>query len=104
MGTDSEKTKKALISGLEKEGFEVEELIATDIMTAQKLSAREMREKFDAVLVVLDVVSFVMFNSVRIKWPTPLQQPWYVKEIPTAFISLNLPNHLIDLTMSRTYI
>ncbi|MDE1549210.1 hypothetical protein [Jeotgalibaca caeni] len=32
------------------------------------------------------------------------QQPWYVKEVPTAFISLNLTNHLVDLTMSRTYI
>lgn len=104
MGTDSSKTKKILIEGLQKKGFEVDELVATDIMTAQKLSAGQMRERYDAVLVVLDVVSFVMVNSVRIKWPTPLQQPWYVKEVPTAFISLNLTNHLIDLTMSRTYI
>lgn len=30
--------------------------------------------------------------------------PWYVTELPTVFVSLNQPNHLIDVPMVKTAI
>jgi len=64
----------------------------------------EVKKNVDAVLVFIDQVGFAQYNTMRVKWSLPVQQPWYVSEVPTAFISLYLPNYLIDLTMSRTYI
>ena len=45
-------------------------------------------------------------RSIRIKWSTPLaaEIPWYATEVPTIFISLALPNHLIDVPMVKTVI
>lgn len=40
----------------------------------------------------------------RVKWASPADQPWYVSQIPTIFLSLGFPNHLIDVPMARTYI
>jgi beta-N-acetylhexosaminidase len=30
--------------------------------------------------------------------------PWYAAEVPTIFVSLNMPNHLIDVPMVKTAI
>ena len=64
----------------------------------------EFMAKYDAVLVFIDQVGFAQYNTMRVKWSLPIDQPWYVRQVPTAFISLYLPNYLVDLTMSRTYI
>ena len=64
----------------------------------------ELKKNCDAVLVFIDQVGFAQYNTMRVKWTMPVQQPWYAGQVPTAFISLYLPNYLIDLTMSRTYI
>ena len=40
----------------------------------------------------------------RMKWKQPVEQPWYVSEVPTVFVSLNFTNHLIDIPMAKAYI
>lgn len=30
--------------------------------------------------------------------------PWYAAEVPTVFVSMNMPNHLIDVPMVMTAI
>ena len=94
------KTKAYLIRKLEERGFIVED---GDAVPA-KGSMEKFMENTDAVLVFIDQVGFAQYNTMRVKWTMPGQQPWYVRQVPTAFISLYLPNYLIDLTMSRTYI
>jgi beta-N-acetylhexosaminidase len=32
------------------------------------------------------------------------EMPWYAAEVPTVFVSLNMPNHLIDVPMVKTAI
>jgi hypothetical protein len=46
----------------------------------------------------------VWYHSVQ--WSTPMaaEIPWYVTEVPTVFVSLALPNHLIDVPMVKTVI
>lgn len=62
------------------------------------------KSKYDACLVVMNVVGFAQYNTMRIKWANPCDQPWYVSEIPTVFLSLGFTNHLIDVPMAKTYI
>lgn len=99
--SDSGKQAKALIiAKLEERGFIVED---GDALSA-KGKMEELKKNVDAVLVFIDQVGFAQYNTMRVKWSLPVQQPWYAGQVPTAFISLYLPNYLIDLTMSRTYI
>ena len=94
------KIKQSIIEKLEAKGFEVVDGDAASV----KGKMEEMMANTDAVLVFIDQVGFAQYNTMRVKWTMPIQQPWYVRQVPTAFISLYLPNYLIDLTMSRTYI
>ncbi len=95
-----EKCKEHIIQKLTERGFIVED---GDVVPAKgKMEA--FRANCDAVLVFIDQVGMAQYNTMRVKWTLPVQQPWYASQVPTAFISLNMPNYLIDLTMSRTYI
>jgi beta-N-acetylhexosaminidase len=62
--------------------------------------------KYDAALVFANVKGFAQEAAIRIKWSSPMaaEIPWYVTEVPTVFVSLNQPNHLIDVPMVKTAI
>jgi len=63
-------------------------------------------EKYDAAFVFASVKGFAQEAAIRIKWSAPMaaEIPWYATEVPTVFVSLNQPNHLIDVPMVRTAI
>lgn len=63
-------------------------------------------DKYDAAFVFANVKGFAQEAAIRIKWSTPMaaEIPWYTTEVPTVFVSLNQPNHLIDVPMVRTAI
>ncbi|MGO4238544.1 gluconokinase, GntK/IdnK-type [Pseudarthrobacter sp. YAF2] len=63
-------------------------------------------EKYDAAFVFACVLGFAQEAAIRIKWSSPMaaEIPWYVTEVPTVFVSLNQPNHLIDVPMVKTAI
>ncbi|UKA50468.1 glycosyl hydrolase [Arthrobacter sp. FW305-123] len=63
-------------------------------------------ERYDAAFVFANVKGFAQEASIRIKWSSPMaaEIPWYATEVPTVFVSLNQPNHLIDVPMVKTVI
>ncbi|ODT40503.1 MAG: glycosyl hydrolase [Microbacterium sp. SCN 70-200] len=63
-------------------------------------------EKYDAAIVFANVAGFAQEATVRIRWSTPMaaEIPWYVTEVPTVFVSLQQPNHLVDVPMVKTMI
>jgi beta-N-acetylhexosaminidase len=63
-------------------------------------------EKYDAAVVFANVAGFAQEATVRIRWSSPMaaEVPWYVTEVPTVFVSLQQPNHLIDVPMVKTMI
>lgn len=63
-------------------------------------------EHYDAAFVFASVKGFWQESAVRIKWSQPMaaEIPWYATEVPTVFVSLFQPNHLIDVPMVKTVI
>ncbi|MFN8634126.1 MAG: glycoside hydrolase family 3 N-terminal domain-containing protein [Chloroflexota bacterium] len=63
-------------------------------------------ETYDAAIVFANVSGFAQEAAIRIHWSAPMaaEIPWYVTEVPTVFVSLSLPNHLIDVPMVKTMI
>lgn len=103
MASTSDACKEVLVRELEKEGFEVTAVEGVDMAT-RRSSIEELKNKYDATLVAIDTTGFCQYNTMRMKWATQAHQPWYCAEIPTVFVSFNLPNILIDLNMSHTFI
>lgn len=66
----------------------------------------EFKKNYDVVFVFINMKGYAQENEVRLKWSVghSVEIPWYVKELPTVFISLNYTNHLFDVPMAKTYI
>ena len=108
--------KRVAIEELTAAGFEVsvyktvQELAAEgqrpDMQTFITAETEGYTEKYDAALILANVSDFAQQGALRIKWSMPMgpEMPWYAAEVPTVFVSLNMPNHLIDVPMVRTAI
>ena len=66
----------------------------------------EFKKQYDAVFVFINMKGYAQENNVRLSWSIghSVEIPWYVKEVPTVFISLNYTNHLLDVPMAKTFI
>lgn len=96
---NSEAVKAELIQILENKGFEVD-----GGTPAVKGKMEDFEKNYDACLVVMNVVGFAQYNTMRIKWASPTDQPWYAGQVPTFFLSLGFTNHLIDVPMASCYV
>jgi beta-N-acetylhexosaminidase len=108
--------KRVAIEELTAAGFEVsvyktvQELAAEgqqpDMQTFITSETEGYTDKYDAALILANVSDFAQQGALRIKWSMPMgpEMPWYAAEVPTVFVSLNMPNHLIDVPMVKTAI
>lgn len=85
-----------------KEGIGKETLLKSVLIG----SVEEFKRRYDAVFVFINIGGYAQTNNVRIDWSVKhsTEIPWYVKEVPSVFISLNYTNHLIDVPMAKTFI
>ena len=98
-----ENTLEYFVEELERRGYEV---TVNDGHTRVKGKTLEYRENVDFALTISNVAGYGAENNYRIKWKTAMSNevPWYVWEVPTAFVSLNFTTHLHDATMVKTFI
>ena len=108
--------KRVAIEELTAAGFEVSvfrtaaELAADgqtfDMQSFITSETEGYTDKYDAALILANVSDFAQQGALRIKWSMPMgpEMPWYAAEVPTVFVSLNMPNHLIDVPMVKTAI
>ncbi len=92
---------------LEKEGFQVEQYVREDFMSA-KFDVATFRSKYDLVIYLGNVENTSNMVTNRLDWFTfwgnGNNVPWFVEERNVLFISLANPYHLIDVPMIKTYI
>lgn len=98
--------KDRVIRRLEAEGFQVTCLEGQALEQTFQTPVRELKEQFDLIVYVANVVTGGNDTVNRI-WYAPKacgESPQYVKDIPTMFISLWDPYHFVDVPMIRTFI
>ena len=91
----SSETRKQIIAALTEAGFTVKEIPSS----MNKGKTKEFAAEYDAVLIFSAVTSFAQTSTVHLRWPEPMSRwyPWYVPELPVAFISLNYTNQLYEV-------
>lgn len=71
-------------------------------------SVEEFKSKYDLVLYVANVETESNQTTARINWYTLYglgnNLPWFVKEVPTVFLSLGNPYHYFDVPMIGTIV
>jgi beta-N-acetylhexosaminidase len=97
---------EAVADKLRQEGFEVDTFTPSTGKEGQLPSYREMVGKYDLMLYVANMKTKSNQTIVRIEWAQPMGADCmhYFHDVPTIFISLENPYHLLDVPRVRTFI
>lgn len=99
---------QAFKDALEKEGFKVTlfDHKNLDFHEMFKEGVEDMEKKFDLAFYVANVETASNQTTTRLNWIHLMaaDSPWYMKSIPTVFISTANPYHLYDIPNVSTFI
>lgn len=92
---------------LSEEGFEITKYIP-ETFGAHMDNVTELKSKYDLVMYIGNIDNASNKTVARINWHTFFgsgnNMPWFVDEVPTLFVSVGNPYHLLDAPMIKTYI
>ncbi len=97
-----EQMKQKLIA----EGFEVDEFVPQPYGEGFTTKYQDMVSGYDLMLYVANLATKSNQTVVRIEWKQPMGADCglYINDVPTVFVSLENPYHLLDFPRVRTYI
>ena len=105
---ESDHVTHSLKTALEQAGFTVSlydyaTMERGEIFTA---GVTELKEKFDLSIVAANVATGSNYTSRRLDWISLMaaNEPWYMKDIPTLFLSFCNPYHMIDVPFISTFV
>jgi beta-N-acetylhexosaminidase len=99
--------KDTVISELERAGFQVTYFDKDKAsMLDSQVPVSELRQQYDLIMYFANVSNASYKTVNRISWSSTVgvDAPYYVKDIPTLFVSLGNPYHFIDVPMIRTIV
>ncbi len=93
---------------LEKEGFEIEEFDQENLDMYEVFEAGVdfIKSKSDLVIYIANFDTASNNTTRRLHWIEFMAAngPWFINEVPTIFISMSNPYHLVDVPMIKTFI
>lgn len=91
---------------LEKEGFEVTEFVPPTKLEGGQPRSDSFKKNYDYIIYLANLGTRSNQTTVRIEWQQPMGAncPHYLTSVPTIFISVENPYHLLDAPRVRTYI
>ena len=105
------RVEETFVKLMEAEGFEMIPYVKEEFDFNKPIkfeSVTEFRNKYDLVIYLGNVENASNKTTARLNWHTIFGAgnniPWFVEVVPTMFISLQIPYHLLDVPMIKTYI
>ena len=97
---------EALRKRLIEAGFDIEEFDPSQGEEGRLKASSEFVGKYDLIIYVANLATKSNQTSIRIEWAMPMgaNVPVYIASIPTIFISLENPYHLLDVPRIKTFI
>lgn len=91
---------------LKAEGFEVDRFEAKPGTEGMMTSQSEVIDNYDLIIYLANMVTKSNQTVVRIEWKQPMgaNVPVFMHSVPTIFISVENPYHLLDAPKVRTFI
>ncbi len=91
---------------LEAEGYEIEIFEPSMALEMRVRKYQEVIDAYDYIVYFCALATKSNKSTVRIEWLEPIgaNAPSYVAGVPTIFISMENPYHLLDVPMVKTYI
>jgi len=91
---------------LVKEGFNVDVFQPAQGFEGMMTGFKEMADKYDLMLYIANMGTRSNQTTIRIEWAMPMgaNVPIFVETVPTVFISIENPYHLLDAPRVKTFI
>jgi len=91
---------------LEKEGFIIDDFVPQPYGEGFTTRYEDVVRNYDLIVYVANLTTKSNQTVVRIEWKQPMGADCghYINDVPTVFISLENPYHLLDFPRVRTYI
>lgn len=91
---------------LEREGFHVDIFVPKPGMEGLMTRSTDITEHYDLIVYLANMSTKSNQTTVRIEWQQPMgaNVPCYMQQVPTIFISVENPYHLLDVPRVKTYI
>ena len=95
-----------LMKKLSDVGFEVTKFVPKPGFEGMMASSEEIKNSYDLIIYSANMATKSNQTVVRIEWCQPMgaNVPTYITSVPTIFISLENPYHLLDVPRVKTYI
>ena len=102
----SKEANQHFMQKLRDQGFEVTEFKPKEGFEGMMASSEEYKKNYDLIIYSANMATKSNQTIVRIEWCQPMgaNVPVYINSIPTIFISLENPYHLLDVPRVKTYI
>ncbi len=105
------RVEETFVKQMEAEGFEMIPYVKEQFDFSKPIAfetVTEFRNKYDLVIYLGNVENASNKTTARLNWHTIFGAgnniPWFVEVVPTMFVSLQIPYHLLDVPMVKTYI
>jgi beta-N-acetylhexosaminidase len=88
------------------EGFEVDTFVPKNVFEGQTDKTSDTVGVYDAIVYVANLSTKSNQTSVRIEWAQPMGAncPHHLSSVPTVFVSIENPYHLVDVPRVKTFI
>ncbi len=89
-----------------KEGFDVDQFDPNKGMEGMMTPYSAVTDKYDLIVYLGNMATKSNQTAIRIEWAQPMgaNVPIYMTKVPTIFISVENPYHLLDVPRVRTFI
>jgi beta-N-acetylhexosaminidase len=91
---------------LQKEGFDIDRFDPNKGFEGRMAAYKDTTDKYDLIVYLCNMATKSNQTTVRIEWAQPMgaNVPIFVKSVPTLFISVENPYHLLDVPRVKTFI
>jgi beta-N-acetylhexosaminidase len=91
---------------LEEEGFDIDVFTPDKGSEGKTIRYADITDQYDLIIYVANLATKSNQTMVRIEWAQPMGAncPHYINDVPTIFISLENPYHLLDVPRIKTFI
>lgn len=93
-------------ASLEQEGFDIDVFAPSPGLEGMGVPFSAVTEKYDLIIYVANLATKSNQTMIRIEWAEPMgaNVPIYMEMVPTIFISVENPYHLLDAPRVKTFI
>jgi len=97
---------KLFQEALQKEGFDVDVFQPSQGFEGMMTPYKEMTDKYDLMLYIANMGTRSNQTAIRIEWAMPMgaNVPIFIETVPTVFVSIENPYHLLDAPRVKTFI